>query len=79
IGGEQLLLQLHSTRARLTPIQRQFKPPLNTCTPYPHPAANLDLHSTGKNSTCSSVCSEKCFSSIFRTPSLNLETDRQTL
>lgn len=40
----------------------------------PPSKASLDRHSTGRNSTCSSVCSAKCFSSIFLTASRNLNT-----
>lgn len=38
----------------------------------PPSRASLDLHSTGRNSTCSVVRSEKCFSSIFLAESLIL-------
>lgn len=44
----------------------------------PPSRASLDLHSTGRNSTCSVVRSEKCFSSIFLAASLILRTSRDT-
>ena len=39
---------------------------------------SLDLHSTGRNSTCSVVLSEKCFSSIFLAASRILYTHTHT-
>lgn len=42
----------------------------------PPSRASFDLHSTGRNSTCSVVRSEKCFSSIFLAASLILRTSR---
>lgn len=42
----------------------------------PPSRASFDLHSTGRNSTCSVVRSEKCFSSIFLAASLILHTSK---
>ena len=49
-----------------------------SCCSVPPSRLSLDLHSTGKNSTCSLVRSEKCFSSILRAASRILEVNKHT-
>src|SRR4029434_9804732 len=49
-----------------------------SCCSVPPSRLSLDLHSTGKNSTCSLVRSEKCFSSILRAASRILEVISHT-